>query len=692
MICLILEAIIVVLSSWFLTKRYFGDKPCGSSVLTCFLLFFAQIVLVELFLGISGRLYFGNVFLLHSVIFIFAYFSCAYKKDAGFAKPAIGFVLDSNLLILAFSVFFSFFLVKTYVNLITPTQSPGSMQGHLAFPATWIINGNLENPFQIFGSIPILNPAGFETSSFSYYPINAQLFYTWLMLPLRNAFLADAGQAPFYIIGIIAVYSILRKYDVNRKMALLTGFLWALIPNLFKQLKIGSEIDVICAVLFLLVFETLLLLRSKFTFRYAVLFGIATGLLVGTKIINLVWLAAFMPLVCFVIYKGIRNSRLSFGRALCFLGAIIFPVILLGGYVFIKNYMLLGNPLFPVNLKIFGRTVFAGILGSADYKMQVAPWGFDLAKIIFKEGLGMQFLGLILPGTFIPLVFCRIIKKDIKDFGGYILLFATPLTMLVLYALSINIYTVRYVFPYLSMGLLTAVIFLARMKWGSRYLTVAGFISIVYASFELANGYELVVSILLSLACFVLLAFYKKQVAGFYEGRKFKWFIICCFLGLSFALVFLNAEYDREEFNRYPASFSKKERWQVPIGLAWKALDELTGSGSYVAYTGRQEFYPFYGRGLKNRVKYVSINKKQITPYNHPDGLYRREKSYPAWRENLQKEKTEYLFVAQPFFNNRESEDPAKFPIEDEWAAANPQEFKLVFSNSMAHIYKVSIK
>jgi len=596
------------------------------------------------------------------------------------------------LLIFAFAVFLSFFLVKTYVNLITPTQSPGSMQGHLAFPATWIVNGNLTNPFQIFGSIPFINPSGFETSSASYYPINAELFYTWLMLPLRNAFLADAGEAPFYIIGIIAVYSILRKFEVSRDFSLLSGFLWVLIPNLFKQLKIGSEIDVVCAVLFLLVFEALLILHAEFTFRNTVLFGIAVGLLVGTKIINFVWLLSFMPLVCFIIYKGIRESRFSFGKIPGFLSAIIFPVVLLGGYVFIKNYLFLGNLLFPVNIKIFGKTIFKGLLDSAEYKMQVASWGLDPGKLLFKEGLGMQFLLLILPASFVPLITYKYWRERFSPKPEYILLFSTPLIMLILYTLFINIYTVRYVFTYLSIGLLTAVIFASRFKWGKSYLIIAGFISIVYASFELANGYELVLSILLSLFSFALLVFYKRQVSVFYKSRKFGWLLLCLLFGFSVSLIFLNAEYDKEEFNRYPKSFSKKEKWQVPIGLAWKALDELTGSGANVAYTGRQEFYPFYGRGLKNRVKYVSINEKDITPYNHPDGLYRRAKEYSAWRENLKRENIDYLFVAQPFFNNRESEDPGKFPIEDEWAAANPMEFNPAFSNSMAHIYKVSIK
>ncbi len=267
MINLIADAIIVTAGSWLLVKKYFWSRLFTELILNWFILFFSQIILVGLILGIMGRLYFLNVFMAHLFILVAITLSCHSKKMPSLWKPDLHFFMNSNLFLFIFSIFVSFFLVKLYVTLVNPLVYPDGLQFHLAFPAHWIVNGNLDNPFQIFGSVPILNPNGIETSSGSYYPINVQLFFTWLMLPLRSAFLADAGQTPFFFIGIIAVYSILRKYNVKRNIALLSGFLWVLIPNIFKQLRIGSNIDVICAVLFLLVFYTLLLLKFNFTFK-----------------------------------------------------------------------------------------------------------------------------------------------------------------------------------------------------------------------------------------------------------------------------------------------------------------------------------------------------------------------------------------------------------------------------------------
>lgn len=687
-----MQAVIAIFSSWLFTRAYFYSRSFSDTILTCFILLFAQIVSVELALGMLGQFYFLNVFIAHLLILILAYLSYRNKKIPYLLKVDLGIFMDSKLLIFAFSVFLAFFSVKGYFNLINPPISPDSLQGHLAFPATWIMHGNLENRLCIFGATPILHPGSLETTAGTYYPINAQLFFAWLMLPLRNAFLADMGEAPFYIIGIIAVYSILKNYNVDKRLALLSGFLWVLIPNIFKQLKTASQVDVVCAVMFLLVFYVVLLLKQNFTLKNSLLFGITAGLFIGIKIINIVWLAALMPVICYMFYHGARTAKATLKKILINLSVIVFFIVLFGAYMYIKNFILLGNPVFPVDLTIFGKTIFKGLIDNATYAIKIAPGdGFNFMRITFREGLGLQFLFFVLPGTFVPLFFYQYLKKNKYSITEYMLIFATPLIMFILYRAYVNVFVVRYLFPYISFGLLTAIIFVTRFSKGNRYLAVASFISIFVASFELANRYELVVSILLYLIFFTCLVVYKEKVILFYRSKKFGKFILISLLLVFLFLIYFNEKYDREEFDRYPKVFSKKESWQVDIGRGWKRLNELTNTGSRVAYTGRQEVYPFFGRRLKNEVKYISINEKEAAPYNKPDGRYREVKDFLAWKENLKKERIEYLFIALPFAINRESQDPSKFPIEDEWAANQPENFRLLFSNSLSHIYKVSL-
>lgn len=693
MISLILETITVMLSSWMLTREYFGFRLFSESILISFMLFFAQIVLVTLSLGIIGQLYYLNVFMAHLVILLFVALIYFNKKNHAFVKPNLEPFMNSNLLLFAISVFLSFFLIKAFFNLINPPQIPDSLQWYLAYPATWIRAGNLDNPFFVFGASPIVNPGSLETGAMSYYPINPELFYAWLMLPLRNAFLADLGEAPFYIIGIIAIYLILKKYEVNNRIALLSGFLWALIPNIFKQLKTGSLIDVICSVLFLLVFYTLLLLRQNFTFRNVLLFGISVGLLVGSKITNFIWLAAFVPFICYLLFRAAKVHKLSLSKILASLGIITAMIVLFGSYIYIKNYYFTGNPLFPVSLKIFGKTIFAGLLDNATYAIHMAKNDkFDLMNILFHEGLGVQFVILILPCTFLPIIFYRYLKAKANLHREHLILFLTPLLMLILYVAFINVWRTRYLFVYFTLGLVTAVIFITKLLRKDKYLAFISFIAIFAAALELAKGHELVISILLSLFLFTALVIYKKQLVLFYKRKTFNKVMLIGLLAGVLFLVSFNHKYDREEFDRYPLSFSKKESWQRDLGKGWKWLNEQTKQGARIAYTGRSEFYPLFGERLKNSVAYVSINAKEVSPYNKPDGLCRQTRDFPAWIENLKKAKIEYLFAALPCRENREVDDPAKFPIEDEWASGHPQLFKLLFTNSLVHIYSVNLK
>ncbi|MDO8662424.1 MAG: hypothetical protein Q7K98_04295 [Candidatus Omnitrophota bacterium] len=694
MISLIIEILLVSVSSYLFVARLFRTRIFTEFVLIWFLLFFGQIILVELSLGAIGKLYLSNVFFAHFLIFLIALLSFQPKQAVNAIKPDIELFFKYRLLLLALSVFICFFSVKTFVNLINPPISPESLQYHLAYPAVWIRSGSLDNPACIFNAMPIAFPKWRELSFASYYPINAELFFTWLMLPLRNAFLADIGEVPFYIIGIVAVYSILRKYNLKNSVALLSGFLWVLIPNIFKQLRTGSQIDVICATLFLLMIYTTLLLKGNFNFKYAALFSISTGIFLGTKATNIVWFIAALPFICYIFYKGLRTHRIRPVKCFLMFSSIAFIIILFGGFVYFKNFIFTGNPLFPAEVKVLGKTIFKGLLDNATLKTFLAYGNkFNLGKILFSEGLGAQFLGLILPGMFIPLIFYKQIRAKAKPLGEYLLLFMVPVMMIILYSafINVNVYVVRYLFPFISMGLIAAVIFINLLPNGEKYFNFVAFISILASASELAHRQELIISIALSFILFAILLLFKKHFIAFNKGHIFNKFVLAfLILGILF-LSYLNVKYDKEEYARYPLTFSKKEARQTDIAKGWQKLNEVTESGARVAYTGRMEFYPLFGTNLKNDVKYVSVNEKEATPYNEPDGLIRQIKDFPAWRENLKKEGIEYLFVALPFFDNRESEDPSKFPIEDEWASSNPQDFQLLFSNSLARIYKVSI-
>jgi len=690
---LIIGTLLVSITAYLFTSRLFRIHVFAEFVLVWFVLFLAQIILAELSLGVIGKLYLPYVFLTYLIFFLIALLFLRNKRGVDIIKPDIGILLSSKLLLLAFSVFVCFFSVKFFINLINPPISPDSLQYHLAFPASWIRSGNLSNPFCIFGSIPTIFAKSLELSSVSYYPINAQLFFTWLMMPLKNAFLADVGEVPFYLIGIITISVILDKYRVKKEIAILSGFLWVLIPNIFKQLKTGSQIDVICATLFLLMIYTVLLLKENFSFKYAALFGISTGLFLGTKVTNIIWFIAALPFIAYLFYRSLRAYRVGLAKLFLMLSSIIFMVLLFGGFTYFRNLIFTGNPFFPIDVRLFGKVIFKGLMDNITYKTYMIYGDkFDLTKILFSEGLGVQFLALFLPGILVPFIFYKQMSAKAKPMWEYLLLFLTPIMMIILYGFFVNVYVVRYLFPYFSMGLVTAVIFISLLPYGERYFFSVSFLAILVSAFELAHRQELIVSLCLSIILFVTLSIFNKQIVIFCKNRIF-YIVLICFLVLGVLFLgYLNIKYNNEEYERYPLTFSKKEAWQIDVTKGWKKLNEITGKGERIAYTGRLEFYPLFGSGLKNDVQYISVNEKQISPYNNPNGLYRKDKIFNEWRENLRNNKIGYLFITLPFFDNKETSNPDKFPIEDDWASEHPQLFKLLFKNSLVHIYLVDLK
>jgi len=668
-----------------MVKRFFSDQSWVDKVLLSFLIYLAQIIIVGLVLGIFNMFYLREAVLSHFLILLFVILFFPRSGFSSFNKPGIEFIFDNKLLLFAVSVFLGFFAVKFYINLVNPPLCTDSLQYHLAFPAYWIKHGNLANPLNLFGAVRGTP----ELSWVTYYPVNAELFFAWLMLPLKNSFLADLGEAPFYSIGILTIYSILKKFSVDKTTALFSGFLWVLIPNVFKELRNGAQVDIICAVLFLLVFNILLIFKKQINFKTSLLLGIGFGIFIGTKIINIVWSIALVPMFIFAFFE--TRPRVPFKKIVSLLLAVVLVTFIFGGYMYIKNFINSGNPFYPINMKLFGNLVLPGLIDSATFKTLYSHnYPNQLFDKLFSEGLGFQLFAFILPGTVLPLVFYRLFKRRIRSSGTYLFLFLIPTTMLAAYLLFLNSGVTRFIFPYLGMGLIAFVVFASKFKWGSKYIAVLGLISVMASISELAHSVELIVSIITSLSLFTFLLLISNRLIKTYRSVNGIKFVAVFLVVLTAVLYCMNQEYDRSEFRRYASVLSKKESWQKDIALGWRWLNDFTGKGNRIGYVGRNEVYPLFGSGFKNEVLYVPVNRNPVVPYSLSDGYYRKEKDLAAWKDNMNRLKIDVLYIALPQKINNESDNPYDFPKEDEWAILSPEMFSLVFKNQLVHIYKVT--
>lgn len=685
MLIFAISSTLVILSSFFITSLIKQTKSFVDFLLLYFTVFLGQIILTMLFLGIAGQLFTQNIILLEFIIALVSfYFYYTDKAKVVINRPDFSFILNNKILLLSVSVFIAFFVSKFWFNLINPAICADSLQYHLPFPATWIQNGNLNNPIVVFGS----QPTSAELSALSYYPINAELFFFWLMFPFRNAFLADVGEAPFYFIGILAAYSILRKFNLKKETAFLAGMLWVLIPNIFKQIRTGSQVDVICAALLLVFLNNLIILGRQLNLKNSCILGASLGILVGIKLLNLYWVVALLPLALYFLYVNYGKIRLR--NIITAVFAMLLVALLFGGFSYIRAFFITANPFYPVKIIFLGREFFPGFIDKEAFSQLFVNWNeFSIKNMFFSEGLGGQFILFVFFGTIIPILTISFIRKKYNFNNETVFLSFSPIIMFLMYVYIIKAYWIRYFFPYLGIGIIVAFLFLDKFKWGKKYITIFGLICIFSSSSELAHRYELIFCLIASIMLFLILYYLREKIILNWRRLLNPRLIVVSVIILFGLLYFLNEKYDKEEYSRSVILFKGNEGGQRDIGIGWKWLNENTGGGMRIAYTGRAEFYPFFGTRLKNLVFYISTNDKQSLVHYYPDGLYRREKIFESWRKNLKDNRIQYLFVALPHKESNESADKKAFPIEDRWAAEHPEIFDLAFSNSLAHIYKV---
>jgi len=679
LICLILN-ILVIWAAFLAVYKVLRIKGFVDSLLALFVVYLAQIVLIELVLGIANILYLKNI-----IIFTLALFICMYllTKNKKSSFNAINFgvffdkLLSNKVYIFIFSVTASFLIVKILINLFNPPFGWDSLNYHFTFAVEWLKHGNLNTPITIF-----------DDPSPTYYPINGSLFYLWLILPLRSVFLADLGQLPFFIIAVISVYRIAQRIGLNKTNSIYSAALFALIPNFFKQLQI-AYVDVMVCALFLVCVNYLLALKKDFSLQNVLIYSLSLGLLIGTKTTALPFSILLIVPFLFICLKNLKKVSLGL--------IFIFCIFFFGGFSYLRNLMETGNPLYPLDFSLLGINIFRGVMARGTYAAHFINRDYSLGKMLFHEGLGAQALLFVLPGTFLllPVVF---IKRKRELSFSLIYLLGLPILIYFVYRYVIPLANVRYLYAMMGLGLVFGFYIFEILKIKKAALSFLVLLCILSSVPSLAKRQELVAALILALVfCLFLINFKRMRL---FSNKKLNLSIT---IVLIFSL-FLFAEqyYKRNEFPRYYKMVKYSGFWPDAT-RSWDWLNNET-AGNNIAYTGRAVPFPLYGSNLKNNVYYVSVNRTQpakLHYFNHSnyeygpgfesllksieqDYNYRGNADYNIWLGNLLRAGTDYLFV----YSLQQTKSTI-FPCEDNWAMANTDKFMLVFTNNTIHIYKI---
>jgi len=676
-------------SSYLILRKFFSFQGVTDSLLAYAVLFYAQIIAIVVSLGIFKLLSLNNILIVNFLILFFVWFIVRRQRNYSFRGDLDAFIaqvrnsaVNDKIIFSCLALILGFAVVKIAVNLVNPPFGWDDLNYHFTFAVEWFKSGTLVTPIVVS-----------DYPAPSYYPLNGSFIFFWLLLPFKNVFLADLGQVPFYIIVFLAIYSIGKKAGLSRRYSIYAAILLLLVPNYFKQIRI-AYVDVMVAGFFLLALNFLASLRKDFNLKNVLLVGLSTGLLIGTKLIviphALIITFYFLGLGYFVLVRDKLYLRF-------FWSVVIFGLAVLatGGFSYIRNFVMTANPLYPLQVKIFGTTLFKGVLGGEFINNENGA--FALGKFLFHEGVGAGFILYVIPGLILAVT--GLIKKKSARSPFLWFLFIIIAALYLVYRFGVGVANVRYLYPWFAVCFILAVWGIFTFRIPEKIVRFGLIICALASVAEFARHKELIFSFILSFILLIVF-FYINKIKRFLLVRPAVTFFVFFIFG-AFLLQYLYLDYSKNEFKRYKLSKKDSGFWPEAID-GWIWLDQNT-DGNNIAYVGRPVPFPLYGTKLKNNVFYVSVNTG--APYLHAykdawyscgggyenfhnvlmeENNYRGKADYNIWLKNLKNKNTDFLFVYS--LHQIKAVD---FPIEDGWAKSRPETFSPVFTNNTIHVYKI---
>ena len=683
---LLIMNLIVLSTAFLLVRYYFYFESAADYVITFSLIYFTQIVLTLQLLGALRQLYLNNIIFLNLFILlaVFLIIKAGRRKPLDDFREKMRYFLGSLSLNwierLLCSAILGFTLVKIAINLVNPPFGWDNLNYHFTFPVEWLKHGNLDNPISISGDPGV-----------SYYPINASLFFLWFILPLKNVFIADLGQIPFFLIAFLAVYALAKKMSISREYSFFSAALFTLIPNYFKQTKI-AYVDVMVAALLLVALNYLLLLYKEKSLKNSLLFSIALGLVLGTKTT-----AIPLAMLLLIPFSRFCFTKVKIKKSLFFLITAVSFIVAIGGFGYIRNFIQTNNPFYPLNFKLFNRVIFKGVVDNQIYRTGIRPGDFSLVKILFSEGLGAQTILFILPAIVLGLPIAFIKRRRELNFN-LVYFLILPLLFILVFRFVIPLANLRYIYAMFAISLVIAFYAAETLRLPKTLIKTLIIICLFASLAELGKRTELVASFIF----FFIFLFTSPYLIRFIKSKNLIKYSIFIFVIIFSALVVLEKDYIKNEFPRYVKTVKYSGFWP-DAAKAWVWLNENT-SGNNIAHVGRPVPFPLYGTNFKNNVYYVSVNKtepaklhyfkdaKYVSGYHgkipfrnfEDDKNYRGGADYVVWLSNLLKKNTDYLFIYSQLLGKADD-----FPLEDGWAGSHPEVFELAFKNGTIHIYKI---
>ena len=691
--------------AWRLARTLFPWTGLVDATVRAATIAFAAIVLVGLTLGNFGLL--GTA----SYLAAFAILSAA----AVLLRPsAVG---DNSTRRLPVHIAVILLPVLAFIVAVGLVQSPltlyDSVSYHLVFPARWLQDHRLS-----------IVPTPFSDPAQAYQPANGELFFLWLMLPFHGDFLARIGQLPFLLIGALSLYAIARRCGAQRDHAAYAPLFFILARPVVEQ-AVGADVDLICTAAFLASIHLGLVASETDAPRDWILWGVILGLFFGTKYLALVLGG---PLLVLAVLRRPRAKALW----------AIPGLIAFGLPWYARNWIVAGSPIYPASLSAFGVVVARGaFMRDAMNNSVFHVAGLRLLPAIVAHAFGAATALVWVPFTCAGLValFAR------RRWWPAAYVAAVPVAIVVLVWLGVpDNADSRFLLPAAALAMVPLTFtFGEDRRWNTglhvAYFTAAAWILVgtprqLPMTLPWFMGDWLSLEGLLSRGSLPMFGAATVAAACLAWGMSRRPAYTVTLTVAAFGAACLGFTNNaRTSFARDGSSLLSLSPTYIRAGMVagWDWTHQHLAHAT-IANSGNNLPYPLFGDDLTNRVRYVNIDRhagwrfheyaraRKGGPADAPGRLARAsgqlmplsperpagDASRPryerwegvreAWLHNLQSEGVTHLFVSVLSAYEIENvwHNAGGFPIEDDWAQADPGAFTLVYGSDHVRIYALS--
>jgi hypothetical protein len=351
------------------------------------------------------------------------------------------------------------------------------------------------------GAIREIANTSFINQWINMFPKNIELLFLWNIIFLNSDIITDLSQLAFTIIGMVSLYSISMKLGVKRNSAVYASLLFFFTPIVILQ-STTNYVDVAIAVLFIVSVNFIITRRGERRGALC-LAGLATGILLGAKGSGPLFAGILSGAI---IVQELRYNADSFKAAIMnkhsalvktlntYTLYFLFPVLLLGGFWYLKNFLLHGNPVYPMEISLFSTTIFKGLFKGivepppdiihrlSFFTRPLYVWLENIKYYMYDSrlgGLGPIWFILFLPGIVFSIIYSSVTKK--YDFLGVSAIF------IITFLLYPRNWTPRYVIFIVGFGALSFGLVMDRFHDRKRLIRGMAFLLVAY-TFLTANS------------------------------------------------------------------------------------------------------------------------------------------------------------------------------------------------------------